>query len=56
MCLNWNAQLGATYQVQRTTNFTAWNNIGLQFAFQTNLSFNLDGGAVGYYRVMLLRQ
>lgn len=55
--LNWNAQLGATYQVQVTTNLSTWSNYGSpQFAVNTNISINVGGGTAGYYRVTLLRQ
>jgi hypothetical protein len=57
MFLSWNAQPGATYQVQVTTNFTSWVNFGApQFAAQPVEQMNVGVGAVGYYRVVLLRQ
>jgi len=56
MYLNWNTQPGFTYQVQMTTNFTSWSNLGSpRFAAGTGDSIYVEGGAVGYYRVMLLR-
>jgi hypothetical protein len=55
--LNWNTQAGATYQVQFTTDFSAWSNVGSpRFAAGTNDSVYVGGNAAGYYRVELLRQ
>jgi hypothetical protein len=55
--LSWNTQPGATYQVQVTTNFTAWNNLGSpRFAAGTNDDINIGGAPAAYYRVNLLRQ
>jgi hypothetical protein len=57
MFLAWNTQMGATYQVQFTTNFTTWSNLGSpRFASGTNDSINVGGGISGYYRINLLRQ
>lgn len=57
MYLSWNTQPGFTYQVQLTTNFTAWSNVGApRFAAGTSDSIYVGGGAAGYYRVLLLRQ
>jgi hypothetical protein len=57
MYLNWNTQPGFTYQVQMTTNFTSWSNLGSpRFAAGTGDSIFVGGGAAGYYRVLLLRQ
>lgn len=54
--LNWNTQSGATYQVQATTDFTSWSNVGSpRFAAGTTDSINVGGSPVGYYRVVLLR-
>jgi hypothetical protein len=56
--LNWNTQPGSTYQVQVTTDFTSWSNVGApRFAADTSDSIPIDvgSGGVGYYRVMLLR-
>lgn len=54
--LNWNTQPGATYQVQMTTNFTAWSNVGSpRFAAGTSDSLYVGGNSVGYYRLVLLR-
>lgn len=56
MFLNWNTQPGATYQVQVTTNFTTWSNLGSpRFAAGATDSLPLGGGSAGYYRVVLLR-
>ena len=55
--LGWNTQPGLTYQVQVTTNFTSWSNLGLpRFAAGDSDSIFVGGGAAGYYRVLLLRQ
>ena len=57
MFLNWNTQPGATYQVQVTTNFTSWSNVGSpRFAARTSDSIPTGNSPVGYYRVLLLRQ
>jgi len=56
MFLSWNTQAGATYQVQMTTSFTSWGNVGSpRFAAGTTDSMYVEGGLVGYYRVVLLR-
>ena len=56
MYLNWNTQPGFTYQVQMTTNFTSWSNLGSpRFAADVSDSIFVGGGPVGYYRVLLLR-
>jgi len=56
MFLSWNTQPGATYQVQVTTNFGSWSNLGSpRFAAGTTDSIYVGGSAAGYYRVMLLR-
>ncbi len=55
--LSWNTQPGLTYQVQMTTNFTSWSNLGSpRFAAGTGDSIFVGGGAAGYYRILLLRQ
>jgi hypothetical protein len=55
--LNWNTQPGLTYQVQVTTNFSGWNNLGApRFAAGAGDSIFVGGNAAGYYRVLLLRQ
>jgi hypothetical protein len=59
--LSWNTQPGLTYQVQVTTNFTTWSNVGgPQFAADTSETINLTAlgqtNTAGYYRVVLLRQ
>jgi hypothetical protein len=49
MFLSWNTQPGLTYQVQVTTNFTSWSNLGSpRFASGTNDSIYVGGGAAGY--------
>jgi hypothetical protein len=54
--LNWNTQPGSTYQVQVTTDFTSWNNLGApRFAAGTGDSIFCGSGSVGYYRILLLR-
>ncbi|HEY4414434.1 MAG TPA: hypothetical protein VGO57_01985 [Verrucomicrobiae bacterium] len=54
--LSWNTQPGFTYQVQFTTDFKNWSNLGSpRFAAGTSDSVNVGGGAVGYYQVVLLR-
>jgi len=56
MFLSWNTQPGFTYQVQVTTNFTSWSNVGApRFAAGITDSIYVGGGTAGYYRVMLLR-
>jgi hypothetical protein len=55
--LSWNTQPGFTYQVQVTTNFSSWSNVGaLRFAAGISDSIYVGGGSVGYYRILLLRQ
>jgi len=57
MYLSWNTQPGLTYQVQVTTNFTSWSNLGSpRFAPGDSDFIFVGGGAAGYYRVLLLRQ
>ena len=54
--LIWNTQPGATYQVQVTTNFGTWSNLGgPRFAAGTSDSIYVGGSPAGYYRVALLR-
>jgi hypothetical protein len=54
--LDWNTQPGATYQVQTTTNFGTWSNVGAaRFAAGKTDSINVGGSATGYYRVLLMR-
>lgn len=56
MFLNWNTQPGLTYQVQETTNFINWVNLGSQrFESGTNDSIYLGSGGASYYRIQLLR-
>jgi hypothetical protein len=55
--VNWNTQPGLTYQVQVTTDFSSWSNVGSpRFASGNSDSIYVGGSAAGYYRVMLLRQ
>jgi hypothetical protein len=55
--LSWNTQPGFTYQVQVTTNFTTWSNLGSpRFAAGSGDSIFVGSGSAGYYRVLLLRQ
>jgi hypothetical protein len=57
MYVSWNTQPGLTYQVQMTTDFTSWSNVGApRFAAGTIDSIYVGGGVAGYYRVLLLRQ
>lgn len=54
--LTWNPQPGLIYQVQATTNFTSWSNVGSpRLAAGTSDSINVGGTPAGYYRVVLLR-
>jgi hypothetical protein len=54
--LTWNTQPGSVYQVQITTNFTAWSSVGsTRFAAGTNDSIYVGGSTAGYYRVVLMR-
>jgi hypothetical protein len=56
MFLGWNTQPGFTYQVQVTTDFMSWSNVGTPwFAPGTTNSIRVGGGAAGYYRVLLVR-
>ncbi len=55
--LGWNTQPGLIYQVQMTTNFASWINLGApRFAAGNSDSIFVGGGSAGYYRVLLLRQ
>jgi hypothetical protein len=55
--LSWNTQPGFTYQVQVTTNFSSWSNVGApRFAAGISDSIYVGGSSVGYYRILLLRQ
>lgn len=54
--LSWNTQPGAIYQVQNSTNFQAWTNLGSpRFASGQQDSIYVGGSPVGYYRVVLMR-
>jgi hypothetical protein len=56
MYLIWNTQPGATYQVQVTTNFMTWSNVGTpRFAAGTSDSIFVGGSPAGFYRIVLLR-
>jgi hypothetical protein len=53
--LTWNPQPGLTYQVQTSTNLTAWVNLGsTRFAVGAADSVYMGLSQVGYYRVMWL--
>jgi hypothetical protein len=53
--LTWNPRPGFTYQVQHSTNLTAWVNAGSpRFAAGTTDSLYLGLSDAGYYRVMWL--
>jgi hypothetical protein len=55
--LKWNTQPGFTYQVQKTSDFKAWTNLGgARFAHDTTDAITVEAGSVGYYRVVLLRE
>jgi hypothetical protein len=55
--LVWNTQPGKTYQVQVTTDFQTWTNVGSpRFASGTSDEIYMGNGAAGYYRVQLLWQ
>jgi hypothetical protein len=55
--LSWNTQPGQTYQVQTTTDFITWSNLGApRFAAGTSDSIFVGHGLGGYYRIVLLRQ
>jgi hypothetical protein len=54
--LNWNTQAGLMYQVQMTTDFITWSNLGTsRFAAGANDSIYVGKGSAGYYRIVLLR-
>lgn len=56
MFLTWNTQPGFTYQVQASTNFISWSNLGSpRFAAGTSDSLYLGNGNTGFYRVLLVR-
>jgi hypothetical protein len=55
MFLDWPTQPGLIYQVQVTTNLTAWSNLGSsRFAAGASDSIFVGSGSAGYYRVVLL--
>jgi hypothetical protein len=54
--LSWNTQPGANYQVQVTTDFKTWNNVGSpRFAAGTTDSIYVGGSSSGYYQIALIR-
>src|SRR5581483_2597728 len=54
MFLTWNTQPGLTYQVQMTTNFATWNNLGApRFAAGTSDSMYVVGSPAAFYRILL---
>lgn len=56
LLVHWNTVPGLIYQLQSTTNFGAWNNVGEpSFAPGTTDSQYVGGGNAGYYRVIRLR-
>ena len=56
MFLTWNTQPGLTYQVQMTTNFATWNNLGApRFAAGTSDSMYVGGSPAAFYRILLQR-
>jgi hypothetical protein len=56
MFLTWNSQPGFTYQVQFSTDFATWSDLGLpRFAAGASDSVYVGTSGIGYYRVVLLR-
>ena len=54
--LSWNTRPGFTYQVQVSTNFNTWSDTGSpRFAAGGTDSIYVGGGAVGYFRIVLVR-
>lgn len=54
--VSWNTQPGLTYQVQVSTDFKNWSNVGsARFAAGITDSIFVGDTPVGYYHVMLLR-
>jgi hypothetical protein len=54
--LNWNAQPGLTYQVQSSSNLSAWVNVGSpRLALGSADSYYLGLTSPGYYRILRLR-
>ena len=56
LLLSWNTTPGMTYQVQSTTNFKNWSNLGSpRFESGTNDSIYVGNGGGAYYRVQMLQ-
>jgi hypothetical protein len=56
MFLNWNTEPGLMYQVQASTNFGPWSNLGgPRLAAGYVDSLYVGGNNVGYYRIIRLR-
>jgi hypothetical protein len=56
MFLTWNSRPGFTYQVQISSDFVTWTNLGQpRFAAGASDSVYVGSAGVGYYRVVLLR-
>jgi hypothetical protein len=56
MFLRWNTQAGATYQVQVSTDFKTWTNVGApRFAAGTTDSMYVGSATAGMYRLVLMR-
>ncbi|MDR3456207.1 MAG: hypothetical protein P4N60_02075 [Verrucomicrobiae bacterium] len=56
MLLTWTSQPGSIYQVQVTTDFKTWSNVGgPQFAAGLTASIDVGQSSGGYYQVVLLR-
>ena len=54
--LSWNTTPGMTYQVQSTSNFKNWNNLGSpRFESGTSDSIYVGSGGGAYYRVQMLQ-
>ncbi len=54
--LTWNTQPGATYQVQVSSDFKTWTNLGApRFAAGVSDSIPVGGSPLGYYRLVFLR-
>ena len=55
--LYWNAEAGATYQVQASTNLVAWTNLGpTRVATEPNESLTVNvSGPAAFYRLIRVR-